>query len=53
MKPRIVIQFACTAKEKRQIQKAAKRERKSVSKWLLHLAQIRMAFWSSADGERP
>lgn len=49
MSPRVTIQFRVTAKEKRAIQKAAKREGKSVSKWLLHLAQIRMAFWSSAD----
>lgn len=32
---RIVIQFACTAKEKRAIQRAAKRAQMSVTRWLL------------------
>ena len=40
MKPRIVIQFACTAKEKRAIQRAAKRAGMTVSAWLLALADI-------------
>jgi hypothetical protein len=34
MKPRIVIQFAVTAKEKRAIQRKAKRAGMSVSQWL-------------------
>jgi len=35
---RIVIQFACTAKEKRAIQRAAKRGKVTVSEWLRDVA---------------
>jgi len=38
MKPRIVIQFLVTAKEKRAIQRAAKRAGLSVSEWLRRTA---------------
>jgi hypothetical protein len=37
---RIVIQFACTAKEKRAIQRAAKRKGWTVSLWLRVIADI-------------
>jgi uncharacterized protein (DUF1778 family) len=43
MKPRIVIQFAVTAKEKRAIQRAAKRAGMSVSQWLRFHAQAQAA----------
>ena len=46
MKPRIVIQFACTAKEKRQIQKAAKRRKETVSQWLRRTAGNHVAIES-------
>ena len=37
---RIVIQFAVTAKEKRAIQRAAKRARLTVSQWLRRYATV-------------
>ena len=39
VKPRIVIQFAVTAKEKRAIQRAAKANTLTVSQWLRSLAR--------------
>ncbi len=40
MKPRIVIQFNVTAKEKRAIQRAAKREHMTVSQWLRYVVRL-------------
>ncbi len=40
MKPRTVIQFHVTAREKRAIQRAAKRAGLTVSAWLWTLAKI-------------